>query len=88
MSDYPGPETEIGQKRMAEDAEFLSNPGKWSTGATCCVKEQPWVKANGRRFGLVRADDMRTNEWVVYPDGEEPERFASLGALVKVWSVD
>jgi hypothetical protein len=75
------------QERMAYDRTFLTDHTRWP-GSSCCVKEQPWVKANGRRYGVIYLDDFQRNRWIVHPDGETPEVFTSLEELVKVWSVD
>lgn len=75
------------EKRKAEDFEFLADSVRWP-GPRCRVKEQPWIKANGRRFGEVDANDFLNERWIVYPDGESIEVFSSLKELVEVWSVD
>lgn len=75
------------KKRMEEDLAFFRNFDKWP-GHTCAVKEQPWVKANGRRFGIACRTNFENDRWIVDPDGEEPEVYSSLEELVKTWSVD
>jgi len=75
------------ERKERDKAFFLDFASRWP-GDTCCVKEQPWVKANGRRFGYVTRSDFEAGRWVVYPYGEESETYASIDALVEDWSVD
>lgn len=75
------------RKRRDEDRAFFADRSRWPSEG-CCVKEQPWVKANGRRFGRVFKDDFERGNWIVYIEGEASETFASLSELVEVWSVD
>lgn len=75
------------RKRRDEDRAFFEDRNRWPADA-CCVKEQPWVKANGRRFGHVFRDDFERGNFTVYVDGEASEVFSSLQELVEVWSVD
>lgn len=79
---------EHNQRRMEEDKTFFQATEKWPGRGVCCTKEQPWVKANGRRFGLMLAEDVMADRWIVHVEGEGPETFESLSELVKVWSVD
>lgn len=89
MTEYPGPDTDIGKRRMAQDAAFIGDPSRWPMTGLCRLKEQPWVKANGRRFGAITRLDVRNGDWLVLVDGTDDfEEFDSLDELVRVWSVD
>lgn len=79
---------EHNQRRREEDAAFIRDVHKWPSVTTIRIKEQPWIKTNGRRFGHLALVNVVTDEWVAYPDGEDEERYASLEDLVEVWSVD
>jgi len=76
-------------ERMTSDRAFFTDYSRWPYGGgSCAVKEQPWVRAAGRRYGRVYQSDFEKGCWTVHPDGEPPEDFPSLEELVKVWSVD
>lgn len=85
---YPGPETPHGKRRMAEDAEMISNPTRWPLGELH-LKEQPWIKTSDRRFGTIEVEDVLRLHWRVrIKDSTEVEEFDSILDLVEVWSVD
>lgn len=85
---YPGPETDIGKRRMTEDANMVSNYAGWPD-AVLHLKEQPWVKANGRRFGIITLEDRLKNLYRVrVKDSDEVEEFGSIAEMVETWSVD
>lgn len=87
-------QTEVhNNRRMAQDLAFFRDFNRWPGIAddgdrSCAVKEQPWIKANGRRYGFAYESDFAAGRWIIHPEGEKPEMFASLEELVKIWSVD
>lgn len=87
---YPGPETEHGKKRMAEDAEMIRNPDRWPNFGALHLKEQPWVKSSERRFGTIGLFNVNDREWkvMIKDTNGETETFSSVEEMVKVWSVD
>jgi hypothetical protein len=77
------------QARMKQDAARITLVDSWPHPTVLRMKEQPWIKANGRRYGSMHRASVRNGEWAVRIDGEDqPERFKSLEELVQVWSVD
>ena len=73
--------------RKREDKAFFENYTRWP-GSYCCVKEQPWLPGQTRRFGTVYLDEFQAGNFTVHVEGASTERFASLEALVEIWSVD
>src|SRR5690606_33272066 len=76
-------------KRRKEDERLIGNVIAWPQSDLLHLKEQPWVKANGRRYGYILRSDVVNDRWVVFvKDSEESEEFASLKEMVETWSVD
>lgn len=77
------------ERRKREDAAMISDPSSWPQARLLHLKEQPWVKANGRRYATIDLEDVLRLHWRVrIKDSDEVETFRSVLDLVEVWSVD
>ena len=84
---YPGPETETGQKRMAQDLQKISDYWTWPD-SVLHMKAQPWTDHAGRKFGTIELEERLQLLYRVHVKGGGVEEFDSLADLVREWSVD